>query len=252
MDWWHFSFFLWLNNIPLCVCVYHVHIYIYVRACIYIPCLLYPFLCWWTFRLLPSPGYCKQCISPSLFLVSLSSTWTPPPSTSSLCSKRTPPTQSFLSCPSRISSSFEFRTWDPEGVIFYGDTNPKNDWFMLGLRDGRPEIQLHNHWAQLTVSAGPRLDDGRWHQVSQIWSWGRHILSWSEGRNGTKSLGIPLPLSPHWIHTGALWSGYSCPHFFQKGVLRLSQFVSDRSRVSWEYQLTLQVHILSARLDCLS
>uniref|UniRef100_A0AAA9SSP0 Sex hormone-binding globulin n=1 Tax=Bos taurus TaxID=9913 RepID=A0AAA9SSP0_BOVIN len=63
------------------------------------------------------------------------------------------------------SSSFEFRTWDPEGVIFYGDTNPKNDWFMLGLRDGRPEIQLHNHWAQLTVSAGPRLDDGKWHQM---------------------------------------------------------------------------------------
>ncbi|PNJ12878.1 SHBG isoform 4 [Pongo abelii] len=65
----------------------------------------------------------------------------------------------------KTSSSFEVRTWDPEGVIFYGDTNPKDDWFMLGLRDGRPEIQLHNHWAQLTVGAGPQLDDGRWHQV---------------------------------------------------------------------------------------
>ncbi|KAI2581173.1 sex hormone binding globulin, partial [Homo sapiens] len=65
----------------------------------------------------------------------------------------------------KTSSSFEVRTWDPEGVIFYGDTNPKDDWFMLGLRDGRPEIQLHNHWAQLTVGAGPRLDDGRWHQL---------------------------------------------------------------------------------------
>ncbi|XP_059852634.1 sex hormone-binding globulin [Delphinus delphis] len=65
----------------------------------------------------------------------------------------------------KTSSSFEFRTWDPEGVIFYGDTNPEDDWFVLGLRDGRPEIQLHNHWAQLTVRAGPRLDDGRWHQM---------------------------------------------------------------------------------------
>uniref|UniRef100_A0A2K6T922 Sex hormone-binding globulin n=1 Tax=Saimiri boliviensis boliviensis TaxID=39432 RepID=A0A2K6T922_SAIBB len=64
----------------------------------------------------------------------------------------------------KSSSSFEIRTWDPEGVIFYGDTNPKDDWFMLGLRDGRPEIQLHNPWAQLTVGAGPRLDDGKWHQ----------------------------------------------------------------------------------------
>ncbi|TKC48020.1 hypothetical protein EI555_000309 [Monodon monoceros] len=65
----------------------------------------------------------------------------------------------------KTSSSFEFRTWDPEGVIFYGDTNPEDDWFVLGLRDGRPEIPLHNHWAQLTVGAGPRLDDGRWHQM---------------------------------------------------------------------------------------
>ncbi|XP_042638396.1 sex hormone-binding globulin [Orycteropus afer afer] len=65
----------------------------------------------------------------------------------------------------KTSSSFELRTWDPEGVIFYGDTNPNDDWFMLGLRDGRPEIQLHNHWAQLTVGTGPRLDDGRWHQI---------------------------------------------------------------------------------------
>ncbi|XP_077021973.1 sex hormone-binding globulin isoform X2 [Tamandua tetradactyla] len=65
----------------------------------------------------------------------------------------------------KTSSSFELRTWDPEGVIFYGDTNPIDDWFVLALRDGRPEIQLHNPWAQLTVGAGPRLDDGTWHQV---------------------------------------------------------------------------------------
>ena len=26
---------------------------------IYVSCLLYPFLCWWTFRLLPCSGYCK-------------------------------------------------------------------------------------------------------------------------------------------------------------------------------------------------
>uniref|UniRef100_A0ABI8A7T3 Sex hormone-binding globulin n=1 Tax=Felis catus TaxID=9685 RepID=A0ABI8A7T3_FELCA len=65
----------------------------------------------------------------------------------------------------KTSSSFELRTWDPEGVIFYGDTNPQKDWFVLGLRDGRPEIQMRNHLAQLTVGAGPRLDDGKWHQL---------------------------------------------------------------------------------------
>ncbi|KAM8819454.1 sex hormone-binding globulin isoform 1-T1 [Rhynchonycteris naso] len=65
----------------------------------------------------------------------------------------------------KTSSSFELRTWDPEGVIFYGDTNPRDDWFVLGLRNGRPEIQLYNPWAQLTVGAGPRLDNGMWHQI---------------------------------------------------------------------------------------
>ena len=42
-----FHSFLWLSNIPVCVCV-----------CV--PHLLYPFLYWWTFSLPPCPGYCKQ------------------------------------------------------------------------------------------------------------------------------------------------------------------------------------------------
>ncbi|XP_051036207.1 sex hormone-binding globulin isoform X1 [Phodopus roborovskii] len=85
---------------------------------------------------------------------------------------------------SKPYSSFEFRTLDPEGVIFYGDTNTKDDWFMLGLRDGQLEIQLHNLWAQLTVGVGPRLNDGRWHQVElkmsgdslQLWVDGKELL----------------------------------------------------------------------------
>ena len=29
--------------------------------CVYVPQLSYPFVCWWTYRLLPCPGYYKQC-----------------------------------------------------------------------------------------------------------------------------------------------------------------------------------------------
>ena len=29
--------------------------------CVYVPQLSYPFICWWTSRLLPCPGYYKQC-----------------------------------------------------------------------------------------------------------------------------------------------------------------------------------------------
>ena len=39
-----FYSFLWLNNIPL-----------YINT----PHLLYPFICWWAFNLLPYLGYCK-------------------------------------------------------------------------------------------------------------------------------------------------------------------------------------------------
>ena len=31
----------------------------YSIVCMYIPHFLFPFLCWWTFRLLPCPFYCK-------------------------------------------------------------------------------------------------------------------------------------------------------------------------------------------------
>ena len=31
--------------------------------CVYVPQLSYPFICQWTSRLLPCPGYCKQCCS---------------------------------------------------------------------------------------------------------------------------------------------------------------------------------------------
>ena len=32
-----------------------------ILHCIYVPQLSYPFICWWTSRLLPCPGYYKQC-----------------------------------------------------------------------------------------------------------------------------------------------------------------------------------------------
>ena len=33
----------------------------WILHCVYAPQLSYPFVCWWTSRLLPCLGYCKQC-----------------------------------------------------------------------------------------------------------------------------------------------------------------------------------------------
>ena len=32
-----------------------------ILHCVYVPPLSYPFICWWTSRLLPYPGYYKRC-----------------------------------------------------------------------------------------------------------------------------------------------------------------------------------------------
>ena len=34
-----------------------------IFPCKNVPHLLYPFICWWTFRLFPCPCYCKYCFS---------------------------------------------------------------------------------------------------------------------------------------------------------------------------------------------
>ncbi|XP_075763859.1 sex hormone-binding globulin isoform X3 [Pelodiscus sinensis] len=85
------------------------------------------------------------------------------------------------------TSSFEFRTLDPEGVIFFGDMGDHSDWFMLGLRRGRAEIQISNVVTSITVRGGWRLDDGLWHRMNTAmdgcirhWAWLNQSTTWQE------------------------------------------------------------------------
>lgn len=63
-------------------------------------------------------------------------------------------------------SEFDLRTLDPEGVVFYGDTEGGLNWFILALRAGRPEIQLSNQYCHTVVSSGDNLSDGRWRRIT--------------------------------------------------------------------------------------
>ncbi|XP_038642936.1 sex hormone-binding globulin [Scyliorhinus canicula] len=65
-----------------------------------------------------------------------------------------------------FESEFYLRTYDPEGVVFYGDANNGNNWFVLALRHGRPEIQISNQYCHLVVSSGNVLNDGRWRKIA--------------------------------------------------------------------------------------
>ncbi|XP_045920369.1 sex hormone-binding globulin [Micropterus dolomieu] len=66
---------------------------------------------------------------------------------------------------SSIKSSFQLRTFDPEGVIFYGDTKNGDDWFVLSLKDGIPLMQMSKEDTLVSVAGGLKLNDGKWHTL---------------------------------------------------------------------------------------
>lgn len=65
----------------------------------------------------------------------------------------------------RFAAEFDFRTFDPEGVILYAESRA-DSWFMLGLRGGRIEVQFKNDWSYKVTSGGKAINDGQWHVIS--------------------------------------------------------------------------------------
>lgn len=65
----------------------------------------------------------------------------------------------------RFAAEFDFRTFDPEGVILYAESSP-DSWIMLGLRSGRIEVQFKNEHSVKMTSGGKAINDGQWHVIS--------------------------------------------------------------------------------------
>ncbi|XP_043932975.1 sex hormone-binding globulin isoform X2 [Protopterus annectens] len=63
-------------------------------------------------------------------------------------------------------SYFEIRTFDPEGLVFYGDTKDGENSFILAMRNGHLEVQINNDFSKVTKSGGPKINDGKWHKVN--------------------------------------------------------------------------------------
>uniref|UniRef100_A0AAV2KPL9 Sex hormone-binding globulin n=1 Tax=Knipowitschia caucasica TaxID=637954 RepID=A0AAV2KPL9_KNICA len=64
-----------------------------------------------------------------------------------------------------IKSVFQLRTFDPEGTVFYGDTKNGEDWFVLSLKNGFPLMQIGKAGMLVSATAGPKLNDGKWHTL---------------------------------------------------------------------------------------
>ncbi|XP_060754642.1 vitamin K-dependent protein S isoform X2 [Neoarius graeffei] len=65
----------------------------------------------------------------------------------------------------RFAAEFDFRTFDPEGVILYAESL-KDSWLMLGLRNGRIEVQFKNLHSVKVTSGGKAINNGQWHVIS--------------------------------------------------------------------------------------
>ncbi|XP_047409036.1 growth arrest-specific protein 6 isoform X3 [Sciurus carolinensis] len=68
--------------------------------------------------------------------------------------------------PTRLVAEFDFRTFDPEGVLFFAGGRQDSTWVVLGLRDGRLELQLRYSGVGRVTSSGPVINHGAWQTIS--------------------------------------------------------------------------------------
>uniref|UniRef100_F6UL60 Vitamin K-dependent protein S n=1 Tax=Monodelphis domestica TaxID=13616 RepID=F6UL60_MONDO len=66
----------------------------------------------------------------------------------------------------RFSAEFDFRTYDPEGIILYAESIDHSAWFLVALRDGKIEIQFKNEHGTKVTSGGKIINNGLWNIVS--------------------------------------------------------------------------------------
>uniref|UniRef100_A0A8C4YCB5 Growth arrest specific 6 n=1 Tax=Gopherus evgoodei TaxID=1825980 RepID=A0A8C4YCB5_9SAUR len=66
----------------------------------------------------------------------------------------------------RLVAEFDFRTFDPEGVLFFAGGHQDSTWIVLALRNGRLELQLKYNGIGRVTSSGPVINHGMWQTIS--------------------------------------------------------------------------------------
>lgn len=74
----------------------------------------------------------------------------------------------FLVLALRLVAEFDFRTFDPEGILFFAGGHQDSTWIVLGLRAGRLELQLRYHGVGRVTSSGPVINHGMWQTVRVV------------------------------------------------------------------------------------
>ncbi|XP_039205070.1 growth arrest-specific protein 6 [Crotalus tigris] len=68
--------------------------------------------------------------------------------------------------PTRFEAEFDFRTFDPEGILFFAGGHQDRTWIVLALRNGRLELQLKYNGIGRVTSSGPIINHGMWQTIS--------------------------------------------------------------------------------------
>ncbi|XP_042553036.1 growth arrest-specific protein 6 [Dipodomys spectabilis] len=68
--------------------------------------------------------------------------------------------------PTRLVAEFDFRTFDPEGILLFAGGHLDSNWVVLGLRAGRLELQLRYNGVSRITSSGPVINHGMWQTIS--------------------------------------------------------------------------------------
>uniref|UniRef100_A0A8C5TS44 Growth arrest specific 6 n=1 Tax=Malurus cyaneus samueli TaxID=2593467 RepID=A0A8C5TS44_9PASS len=66
----------------------------------------------------------------------------------------------------RLVAEFDFRTFDPEGILFFAGGHQDSTWIVLALRKGRLELQLKYNGIGRVTSTGPVINHGMWQTIS--------------------------------------------------------------------------------------
>ncbi|XP_048147876.1 contactin-associated protein-like 4 isoform X2 [Corvus hawaiiensis] len=103
--------------------------------------------------------------------------------------------------------SFQFRTWNKEGLLLSNKRHHSSGGFLLYLSDGRVKINLHKTGRVLSdITAGAGLNNGQWHSVSL--SVKRNRISVRVDNDGTSSAHVSIPLQ---IYSGDVFYFGGCP-----------------------------------------
>ncbi|KAM6392115.1 contactin-associated protein-like 4 [Rhynochetos jubatus] len=103
--------------------------------------------------------------------------------------------------------SFQFRTWNKEGLLLSGKLHQASGGFLLYLSDGKVKISLHKPGKGLSdITAGAALNNGQWHSVS--FAAKRNRINVIVDNDATSSAHAFMPLQ---IYSGDTFYFGGCP-----------------------------------------